>query len=143
MQYDFFIASRWRNKSLVDDLAVKIRAAGKTVYNFTQGDGSDYELKNLEQKLTPEAFMEKFESIQDWQHDHAVKEVFDLDMKSLGACKKLILLLPAGKSAHIEAGVAYGLGKECILIGKQDVAESVYLIFSQFYTTPEEFLVSL
>lgn len=31
--------------------------------------------------------------------------------------KNLLLVLPAGKAAHIEAGIAYGLGKKCYAIG--------------------------
>lgn len=43
----------------------------------------------------------------------------------------------------IEAGVAYGLGKHCILIGEQETAESLYLIFDEHYDTPEDFLATI
>ena len=57
--------------------------------------------------------------------------------------KALILLLPAGKSAHIEAGVAFGMKKKCILIGEQKEAESLYLIFAESYQTIDEFIDGL
>ena len=50
-----------------------------------------------------------------------------------------VMLLPVGKSCHIEAGVAYGLGKKCILIGEQKEAESLYLIFNEIHSTVEDF----
>ena len=53
------------------------------------------------------------------------------------------MLLPAGKSCHVEAGVAYGLGKKCILIGEQKEAESLYLIFNEVYATENDFLKTL
>ncbi len=71
------------------------------------------------------------------------KEVFENDMNAEREAKALILLLPAGKSAHIEAGVAYGMGKECILVGEQKEAESLYLIFDKHYDNPEAFLETL
>jgi len=53
------------------------------------------------------------------------------------------MLLPAGKSAHIEAGIAYGMGKKCILIGEQKEAESLYLIFDKYYSTIDAFIESI
>lgn len=56
---------------------------------------------------------------------------------------KVILLLPAGTSAHIEIGIAYGLGKECILIGEPAKPESLYLLFNKYFNNIEEFLNSI
>jgi len=55
----------------------------------------------------------------------------------------VILLLPAGISAHIEAGIAYGLGKEPILIGQPEKPESLYLIFKKRFATVDDFLHSI
>jgi len=143
MKYQYFIASRWRNKETVLELTEKIRSKGKSVYCFIEGDGSDYELKNSEQKYSPDEFMQNFESIPDWTTSPAVKEIFDVDMNALQDSEALILLLPAGKSAHVEAGVAYGMGKKCIVIGEQEETESLYLIFSEFYNTIDNFINNL
>ena len=64
-------------------------------------------------------------------------------MNALRGSEALVLLLPAGKSAHMEAGVAYGLGKRMILIGEQKEAESLYLIFDEYHPTIEAFIQSL
>ncbi|MEE3344269.1 MAG: hypothetical protein VZS44_09285 [Bacilli bacterium] len=50
----------------------------------------------------------------------------------------LLLVLPAGKSAHIEAGIAYGLGKKCYAIGEYDVTDSLYLIFDRIFKNEKE-----
>jgi hypothetical protein len=143
MKYDYFIASRWRNKVDVLSLAKKIRARGKSVYCFIEGDGTDYELKPKEEKHNPEEFMKHFESIPNWYKDPSVREIFEVDMKALKNSECLILLLPAGKSAHLEAGVGYGMGRRCIVIGEQGETESLYLIFDEFYKSINDFIKSL
>jgi hypothetical protein len=143
MKYQYFIASRWRNKDAVLDLTRKLEARGRTVYNFIEADGRDYELKNKDQSHDPEKFMKDFESISNWQESKAVKEIFDIDMNALKDSETIIVLLPAGKSAHIEAGVSFGMGKKTILIGEQKETESLYLIFDEMYPTVEEFLNSI
>jgi hypothetical protein len=134
MQYQYFIASRFRNKEAVLDLTVKLQRKSKSVYCFVQ---------EYDDSESPEEYMQKFENISHWQESEVVKEMFDKDMNALKNSETLILLLPAGKSAHIEAGAAYGMGKKCIVIGEQKETESLYLIFNEFYKTIDEFVKSL
>lgn len=86
--------------------------------------------------------MNNFEK-RDFQNDPYVQEVFDHDMKGLKDSEYLVMLLPAGNSAHLEAGTAYGLGKKCILIGRVEKAESLYKIFSEVYSTVDEFIKNI
>lgn len=134
MHYDFFLASRFRNKDTVLELTEKIRAKNKSVYCFIEGNETD---------LTPEEYMQKFENTPDWRNNSAIKAMFETDMNALKNSKSLILLLPAGNSAHIEAGVAYGMNKHCIVIGEKKEADSLYLIFNEHYETIDDFINSL
>jgi hypothetical protein len=52
----------------------------------------------------------------------------------------VILLLPAGLAAHIEAGVAFGMNKKLILIGEVEKPEILYLMFQERYKDIESFL---
>ena len=90
----------------------------------------------------PEESMQNFEQL-DWQNDSLVAEIFQNDMDAEKASDTFIMLLPAGKSCHIEAGAAYGLGKKCILVGEQKEAESLYLIFNERYDSVAEFLETI
>ena len=57
--------------------------------------------------------------------------------------RNLLLVLPAGKAAHIEAGIAYGLGKKCYAIGEYEATDTLYNIFDEIFpnlSTLEEFL---
>ncbi|MEX2227594.1 MAG: hypothetical protein WEB52_14220 [Dehalococcoidia bacterium] len=141
MAYDYFVASRYRNKQAVLDLVSRIRARGKSAYCFFESDEAQFGVVTPDED--PEAIMQKFESLIGWRDDPKVIAIFEADMKALRDSAAIILLLPAGKSAHIEAGVGYGLGKKLILIGEQHETESLYLIFSEAYASVEEFVASM
>ena len=141
MKYEFFIASRSRNKEVLLDLVQKIRAKNKSVYLFLESETSLKYFGGLEEDA--EKLMTKFESTEDWRNSEAVNEIFNADMTALRDSERLVLVLPAGKSAHIEAGVAYGLGKKLILVGEQKEAESLYLIFDEGYPTVDSFVDSI
>ncbi len=138
MKYQYFIASRWRNRDIVLELTTKLREKGKTVYCFMETKENFHKPED-----DPEKAMQEFESIDNWQGHKLIRDIFEVDMKALRNAKTLLLLLPAGKSAHMEAGVAYGMGKKCIYIGEQKEAESLYLIFNEHYDTIDDFIMSL
>ncbi len=135
--YDFFVSGRWRNRDNVIDLAKQIRAKGFEVYCFLEQPHNISRATN-----DPHEDMDAFEKL-DWRNDSYVREVFDNDMNGQKNSDVFVMLLPAGKSCHIEAGAAFGMGKRCILIGEQKEAESLYLIFDDIYPTVEAFLASI
>jgi hypothetical protein len=139
--YDYFIAGRYRNKENVLDLAKKIREKDRSVYCFVESATSIKHVGSIESD--GETAISQFEALPDWWNNPAVKEVFEADMKAERESENFILLLPAGKSAHVEAGVAYGMGKHCIVIGEQKEAESLYMIFHEHYDNSDEFLATL
>lgn len=137
MHYNYFVASRWRNRDEVFALVNTIRAKGKSVYNFMEND--PYHSSDED----PEEVMKGFEATEDWKNTPMMKDIFFKDMEALKASDAVILLLPAGKSAHIEIGAAYGMKKRTILVGEQKEAESLYLIFDEDYPTIEAFIQSI
>ena len=50
----------------------------------------------------------------------------------------LLLVLPAGKAAHMEAGIAYGMGKKCYAIGEYEATDTLYNIFEEIFSTEEQ-----
>lgn len=87
--------------------------------------------------------MKNFESIPNWKNDNYVKQVYKNDLNGLKGSEVFVMLLPAGKSCHIEAGIAFGLRKQLILIGEQKETESLYLIFDKVYPNIEEFIATI
>ena len=130
MQYQYFIASSSRNSESITELTQKIREKNKSVYSFLE--------TNPLTKLIGEEI-----SVENWRDDPRTKLIFEKNIHPLKNSKALILLLPAGKSAHIESGIAYGMGKKCILIGDPGETDSLYLIFNEVYTSVDDFIKSL
>jgi len=135
---DYTIISKFRNKEQCEMLVKKLQEKGKTCYNFCEKPSD----KN-NPKAHPEEQMKAFEAVKDFYNDEYFREIFEKDLEGLKNAQKVIVLLPAGNSVHIEAGIAYGLGKPLILIGKVEKPESLYLIFEERYETREKFLETI
>lgn len=141
MQYDYFVASRYRNKPEVLRLVHALREKGKSVYSFIESEASLKHVGSVE--ADAEEQMKQYEAKENWREDPAIREIFESDMNALRSSDVLVVLLPAGKSVHVEAGAAYGMNKKCILIGEQKETESLYLIFNEMYPDIDSFLASL
>ena len=135
---DYTIISKFRNKDQCERLIKKLRAKGKTCYDFCDTP-ADPENPNAH----PEEQMKTLESVKDFYNDEYFQYVFKKDMEGLKDARKVIMLLPAGISVHIEAGIAHGLGKHLVLIGEPAKPETLYLIFNERYKTIEEFLETI
>ncbi|AIV40124.1 hypothetical protein [Curtobacterium sp. MR_MD2014] len=55
----------------------------------------------------------------------AVRKRFEQDLAALRAADEFVLVLPAGAAAHVEAGIASGLGKRCWAVGPVDRSETL------------------
>jgi nucleoside 2-deoxyribosyltransferase len=130
MKYEYYIASSMRNKDTVLELTQKLRDKGKVVYCFVDADP--------QKNLTTDDI-----DVKDWRNSDKNRYIYQKDMTALKDSEMLILLLPAGKSAHIESGVAFGMGKKCFLIGQPEETDSLYLIFSEDYPTIDDFIKSI
>lgn len=133
--YDFFIAGRTRNKENILEICKILDRLKISYYCFLKNEESHAEA-GLD--LNDEKLADKFEKMD--LKSSTVQTIFKYDMEGLKKSKNLLLVLPAGKSAHIEAGVAYGLGKKCYAIGEYDVTDSLYLIFDKIFANEDELL---
>ena len=130
MEYDFFIAGRWRNRDNILPVLNLVREAGKTAYCFLE---NEYSGEKVEFKLDddPEVFMAKMENLP--QDDPLVKHIFEIDIEAERNSKNFLLVLPAGIAGHVEAGAAYGMGKKCYAIGELEKTETLYCIFDRIF----------
>lgn len=141
-KYDFFVAGRWRNHEAVREVLDMIRASGRTAYCFIenswQGEKLEFDTRDVEPTISG---LEKLS-----QDDELIRKIFDKDMDAEKDAANFLLVLPAGISGHLEAGVAYGLGKPCYAVGKPEKTETLYNIFDEIFPTAEalsEWLESL
>ncbi|MCL5004725.1 MAG: nucleoside 2-deoxyribosyltransferase [Patescibacteria group bacterium] len=134
----FFIASPWKNKEEVEKLSEELKTKGHETYSFLESG------ENLLTGQPIEAEMKVYwEALANWQNDKRISQIFESEVNGLKACDALILLLPAGDSSHVEAGIAYGLGKKLFLIGAINKPEVVYLMFNKIYMDITSFLSDL
>lgn len=137
-QFDYFIAGTWRNRDEVARLTRLLRERVDAVYCFLDAPRSDARLS-----ADVDEAVRRFEAIADWREDSWVRGIFDEDLDGLKGAAQFVLLLPAGASCHIEAGIAYALGKRLTLIGVPEKAQSLYLIFHDVYASIDEFIASI
>ena len=132
-KYEFFIAGRARNKfnilkicNLFDKYKIPYYCFLKNEENWGYGN------KNQ----TPEEKQKEFETL-DLKSD-LVLNLFHKDLDGEKNSNNLLLVLPAGKAAHIEAGIAYGLGKKCYAIGEYETTDTLYNIFEKIFSNEKE-----
>ncbi len=135
---DYTVIGRYRNIQNVRALIGAIRSKGKTCYDFTAKPADPSNPAG-----SAEAQMEKLESHPDFLNDPVHRKHFETDLTGLKNAHTVVVLLPAGTSAHIEAGIAFGLGKRLVLIGKPEKPETLYYIFGDRFETVDDFLESV
>ncbi len=133
--YEFFIAGRTRNKEKILEICSIFDSLKISYYCFLKNETSHAEA-GLDINENPEELMNKFENLK--LESDTVQTIFKHDMEAEKNSKNFLLVLPAGKSAHIEAGVAYGLGKKCYAIGEYEQTDSLYLIFDKIFKNETE-----
>jgi hypothetical protein len=135
---DFTIISKFRNKERVQALVSALRERGRTCYDFCEipADAGNPD-------ADPEGQMSAHEAVKDFYEDIHFRKMFETDIDAIRNADRVIMMLPAGNSVHIEAGIAYSLGKRVILIGEPDKAESIYLIFKERYSDEDAFLKTI
>jgi hypothetical protein len=130
IKYDFFIAGRWRNKDNIKPVLDIVRAGGKIAYCFIE---NEYKGEAVEFKMDddPDVFMKQSEEMS--QDNPLIRKIFEADITAEREAENFLLVLPAGIAGHIEAGVAYGMGKKCYAIGQPEKTETLYCIFDKIF----------
>ncbi len=132
-KYDFFIAGRARNKENILRICDLFDKHNISYYCFLKNE-KDWGYGNSSQ--TPEERQKEFESL-DLKSDVVLK-LFETDMEGERNSENLLLVLPAGKAGHMEAGIAYGLGKKCYAIGEYEATDTLYNIFEKIFKNEKE-----
>lgn len=109
-------------------LTENLSALGNEVFSYVS------DKRNFVPESELKADQEKFKN-KDWKSDTEIRELYEQDLEGLRDSDVFIMLLPAGNSSHIEAGMAFTLGKKTILIGNPEKVETHYLIFQEHYPT--------
>ena len=133
-KYEFFIAGKTRNKENILKICDLFDQYNISYYCFLKNDGTMDSFGEKDQNEFEK--MEIFESL-DLKSD-VVLNIFHEDLDNEKQSRNLLLVLPAGKSGHMEAGIAYGWGKKCYAIGECDGTDSLYNIFEEIFKNNQE-----
>ena len=132
-KYEFFIAGRARNKENILRICDLFDKYNISYYCFLKSE-DDWGYGNKNQ--TPEEKQKEFEKLN--LKSEVVLRLFHEDLEGEKESKNLLLVLPAGKAAHIESGIAYGLGKTCYAIGEYEATDTLYNIFEKIFSNENE-----
>lgn len=132
-KYEFFIAGRARNKENILRICDLFDKYNISYYCFLKNeDDWGYGSKDN----TPEENQKEFESL--GLKSDVVLNLFYTDLEGEKNSNNLLLVLPTGKAAHIESGIAYGLGKKCYAIGEYEQTDTLYNIFEEIFNDENE-----
>lgn len=110
-----YVASSWRNP-IQQEIVGVLRSAGHEVYDFRNPDEDNHnhgfgwsQIDPNWQSWTPEQYTEHL-----YSDNPIIERGFALDAAALDWADTCVLVLPCGRSAHLEAGYAIGQGKPTI-----------------------------
>ncbi|MCK5616639.1 hypothetical protein KAR91_83030 [Candidatus Pacearchaeota archaeon] len=109
-----YIATSWKMEKYARLMAKELREVGHEVDCFCDESTGRFVFSVKKLKGMP---IDKLDAITFLDTKEAQK-AFKEDKKWIKWCDTLILLLPSGRSAHLEAGYAKGIGKEVIIVGE-------------------------
>lgn len=136
-----YVASSWRN-AIQPSVVHALRKAGHEVYDFRHpkpgNAGFAWESIDPNWKL-----WDPFQFEQALRHPLARKG-FMRDMDALKACDACVLVLPCGRSAHLELGHAVGAGKfTTVLLDEKSEPELMYKMVDALCRSVEEVIEAL
>jgi len=114
-----YLASSWKMKTTVNLLTKILQDAGHVVDSFCSDDGTriSFDWNELYEVMEDEGIdinkLDAIDMISHWR----VKEAFKEDKKWIDWADVLIMIMPCGRSSHLEAGYAVGKGKKMYIIG--------------------------
>ena len=138
-EYEFFIAGKTRNKEYILKICNIFDKYNISYYCFLKNEES---MKSYADTDNVEERMKIFESL--GLKSEPVLRIFNEDLEAQKSSKNFLLVLPAGKAGHIEAGIAYGMGRKCFALGEYEATDSLYNIFEKIFkdeTELEKFLI--
>jgi|SRR6185295_7991291 len=124
----------------ISELAIRLRQHGFDVFDDWSSPGP--ETDEYWQKYEKQRGRSYAEALQGY---HA-KEVFDFDKQHLDRCDVAVLVLPAGKSGHLELGYIVGKGKPGFILLEDKEPERydiMYLFATGIFVSEDDMVTKL
>ena len=113
MSLKIYLATLWKNP-YYEEVLKRLRDLGHEVYDFRDPSAA-FKWSNIQ--------LDNGKTWQEWDAEDFFQALcteetnrgFKRDFEAIKQCEALIMLTPCGNSAHLELGLAAGLGKYCIV----------------------------
>ena len=105
---NIYLATSWRHPHF-DHARRMLERAGHLVYNFREG-GFSWESVGLDHKD------QSFAHMTDILARPLCRQQFERDRLAMESCDVIVMLLPCGRSAHMELGYVLGMGLPGIIV---------------------------
>lgn len=136
-----YVASSWRNDEQ-PALVALLRSDGHEVYDFREPTPGNHGFSwhEIESSIPrgPADLHLPADMIREMLDHPAAVSGFGLDMGALRWCDACVLLLPCGRSAHLEAGWAAGAGKFTVGLLADGEPDLMWKMLDRLCTTPLE-----
>jgi hypothetical protein len=126
-QRKIYIASSWKNADKVRIIANLLRADGHKVFDFTDPDNRE---GNLDKFVFGAKQWAEFSGKNPDQIEYKdfltwtpTLRAFKSDKAGLDWSDTVVLVLPSGRSSHLESGYGVGAGKDLFIFGDLPVGE--------------------
>jgi len=105
-----YIASSWKNELKVVELANRLRSVGYEAYAFCERGAGHF-------VFSPKDFLGDITRItaKEAMSQECFIKIYEANKDGLDWSDTVIIVLPAGKSTHLEGGYAVGCGKELFI----------------------------
>jgi len=126
-----YVASSWRN-DYQPDVVFGLREAGHQVYDFRHpGPGNDgFHWRQIDPKWKSWGARQFAEALSHPTAEHG----FRLDYGAMQCAEACVLVLPAGRSAHMEASWFVGAGKPLLILLSDGEPELMYKLATGLFT---------
>lgn len=139
-----YVASSWRNEARQQATVRALRSLGHDVYDFRNPSPGDHgfswrQCASPEQLKDPARFRNEVLS-------HPIAQAgFAKDMGALSSADATVLVLPCGRSAHLELGWAAGHGQHTIVLLDDPISEPelMYLACTSLAVSIDEVVARL
>lgn len=117
-----YVASSWRNEAAQQSAVATLRAAGHDVYDFRNPKPGDNGFSW--RQIDPDReWLKDPERFRAGLAHPVAQHGFRLDMSALTSADATVLVLPCGRSAHLELGYAVGAGQRTIVLLDTPISE--------------------
>jgi hypothetical protein len=120
---------------IIPEIGNKLRHLGWDVFDdwHAAGPHADDEWKRYE--------TEKGNGYREALHGYAAQHVFEFDLHHLNRCDAALLVLPAGRSGHLELGYMVGRGRRTgVVLDTPDRWDVMYQFVNEIYFSTDELL---